>query len=102
MQFHVASTHAKQATPPQQTTLHAEPTNQQESAVHRAGHWLDAEISRPGIAAAIAGTAIVIAAATAGVAEAALGGAGAYLVYRIAKRRQSKREKHEKTAVHRV
>jgi hypothetical protein len=63
---------------------------EREKALLRAGHWLQGELKEPGIAAAIAGTALVIAAATAGVAEAALGGAGAYFVYRIVRRRRAK------------
>jgi hypothetical protein len=60
--------------------------------IRRAGRWVDSELSRPGVAAATAGTALVIAAAVAGVAEAAFGAFGALLVYRIAKRRAAKRE----------
>jgi len=58
-----------------------------EEALKRVGHQAGEELKKPTFGAAVAGAAVVGAAVVFGVAEAAVGAAAAYVVYRILKRR---------------
>ena len=54
----------------------------------RLGDWLGTELARPAVGAAVAGAGLILAAASAGLAEAVVGGLGALAIYRFLKKRR--------------
>jgi hypothetical protein len=61
-----------------------------EQALRDAADWLRHQLERPTVGAAAAGGAILAAAVFAGLTEAIVGAGGAYVVYRMLRRRSSK------------
>lgn len=58
-------------------------------SLQRAEDWVRRELARPGVGAILVGTALIVAAATAGVSETLVGAIGAYAVYRMLRRRKA-------------
>jgi hypothetical protein len=67
-----------------------QPQEQPTGLVDDAMQWLERELERPGIGALVVGGTLVVAATVAGVPETLVGAAGAYVVYRVLKRRRAK------------
>lgn len=66
---------------------HDERTPEPTETLRGAAEWVGKKLEQPGVGAAAAGGALVVAAVVAGLPEALVGAGGAYLVYRLLRKR---------------
>jgi hypothetical protein len=90
MPLRVAHADRQSSGPASTSDSNERPEEEPTGALDEAMQWLEREMERPGVGALVVGGSLVVAATVAGVAETIVGAAGAYVVYRVLKRRRAK------------